>query len=182
MARKKGAAVDAAVGSGPWEREDRNYYSSFILVAPDCTATTGMVPPSRGGKPTVPVLEYQLISAKPYFYTQDELQFEVHARHKGIAAGELKSRRHQLLADYFSRPRACLRCSSLPKTYGWGIHFDAEGKIGLHAVDSKEYRRYARDKGTEKFLAMRSRRDQLGKGGQSGLKAWRKVFNSPSLS
>ena len=184
MARKKGAAVNAAVESGPWEREDRNYYNSFILVAPDCTATTGIVPPSRGGKPTVPVLEYQLISARPYFYTQDELQFEVHARHKGIAAGELKSRRHELLADYFSRPRACLRCSSLPKTYGWGIHFDAEGKIGLHAVDSKEYRRYARDKGIEKFLAMRSRRDPAGKasqaGSQAGLRAWRSAFAAKS--
>lgn len=170
--------MDAAVESGPWEREDRNYYNSFILVAPDCTATTGIVPPSRGGKPTVPMLEYQLISAKPYFYTQDELQFEVHARHKGIAAGELKSRRHELLAEYFSRSHACLRCSSLPKTYGWGIHFDAEGKIGLHAVDSKEYHSFAKDKGVEKFFAMRSQRDMAGKGAPGGLKAWRNAFKA----
>lgn len=180
MTRKKGAAAESAVESGLWEREDRNYYNSFILVAPDCTAITGIVPPARGGKPTVPALEYQLISARPYFYTQDELQFEVHARHRGIAAEELKSRRHELLADYFSRPHACLRCSSLPKTYGWGIHFDADGKIGLHAVDSREYRGFARDKGIEKFLAMRSRRDKTDKTGQGdsqgGLKAWRKAF------
>lgn len=188
MARRKDAGgteaaapkAGTAVESGLWQREDRNYYSSFILVAPDCSATTGIVPAARGGKPTVPALEYQLISAKPYFYTQDELQFEVHARHRGIAAGELKSRRHELLADYFSRPRACLRCSSLPKIYGWGIHFDAEGKIGLHAVDTREYRRFARDKGIEKFFAMRSWRDKAEKTGQGdsqgGLKAWRKAF------
>jgi len=158
------------------ESKDRNYYNSFILVAPDSTATTGIVPVSRGGKLTVPALEYKLLSSKPYFYTQNEVLFEVHARHKGVAAGELKSRRHELLAEYFSRPRACLRCSSLPKTYGWGIHFDVDGKIGLHAVDSQEYRRLARDKGIEKFFAMRSQRDRAGKGAQGGIKAWRNAF------
>ena len=185
MPAKKNVAVPSVIAArkdGPRlepelrEIEDRNYYNSFILVAPDCTATTGIVPVSRGGKLTVPALEYQLLSGKPYSYTQNEVQFEVHARHKGLAAGELKSRRHELLAEYFSRPRACLRCSSLPKTYGWGIHFDAEGKIGLHAVDSAEYRRYARDKGIEKFFAMRSQRDKAGKGAQGGLRAWRNAF------
>ena len=178
MARRKSAVEEAgsAPESGLCESEDRNYYNSFILVAPDCTATTGIVPVSRGGKLTVPALEYQLLSSKPYSYTQNEVQFEVHARHKGVAASELKSRRHELLAEYFSRPRACLRCSSLPKTYGWGIHFDAEGKIGLHAVDSQEYRRFARDKGIEKFFAMRSQREKAGKGKQGGLKAWRGAF------
>jgi len=178
MTGKKLAAGKSrpAVEAGLWESLDCNYYNSFILVATDCTATTGIVPPGRGENLTVPGLEYALLSAKPYSYTQDELQFAVHLRHKNIPASELKSRRNELLADFFGHPRACLRCSSLPKKYGWGIHFDAAGKIGLHAVDSKEYRRFAKDQTIEKFPAMRSQRDRTGKGAPSSLKAWRNAF------
>ncbi|MGI8567884.1 MAG: DUF6157 family protein [Methylocella sp.] len=66
--------------------------------------------------------------AQPYFYTQEELQFAAHLRHNGISASRLKPRRNELWAEFFSKPHACLRASSLPKNCGLGVHFDAEGK------------------------------------------------------
>ncbi len=59
---------------------------------------------------------------------------------------------------YFSQPRACLRASPLPKTYGWGLHYDAEGRITLHAVDSAEYTRLRNDPSLTQLQAMRSSR------------------------
>jgi len=41
--------------------------------------------------------------------------------------------------EYFAQPRACLRASPLPKAFGWGLHYDADGRITMHAVDSAEY-------------------------------------------
>jgi|HubBroStandDraft_4_1064222.scaffolds.fasta_scaffold1050500_1 hypothetical protein len=50
------------------------------------------------------------------------------------------------------------RMSACPKKYGWGVHFDAEGKIGIYAVESKEYQQYSKNKGVEQLIAMRSPR------------------------
>jgi hypothetical protein len=156
------------------------YRNTLILVSPDSTAVTGMVPQPRGGKLTIPLLEYQLISAQPYTLTQDEVQFEVHVRHRGFQPKDLRERRHQLLADFFGHSRACLRVSSLPKTYGWGIHFDGAGRVGLHAVDSPEYQRLAQDPGQTRLYAMRSTRDKPGAGARTGsgkrLAAFRGAF------
>ncbi|MNE62113.1 hypothetical protein D3C80_1573770 [compost metagenome] len=30
----------------------------------------------------------------------------------------------------------------LPKKYGWGIHFNAEGKLALVSVESEQYRSF----------------------------------------
>jgi len=59
---------------------------------------------------------------------------------------------------YFAQPRACLRASPPPKTYGWGLHYDEEGRITLHAVDSAEYRRLSQDPSLTHLRAMRSSR------------------------
>lgn len=168
------------VKDAPQDGFGLSYFNTLIQVSPDSTAVTGMVPKSRGGKATVPELEYQLISAKPYSWTQDEVQFEVHVRHRGFQAADLKQRRHQLLADFFGHSRPCLRVSSLPKTYGWGIHFDGAGRVALHAVDSPEYQRLAQDPAQTKLYAMRSARDKPVTEGRAGsgkaLAAWRGAF------
>jgi hypothetical protein len=62
--------------------------------------------------------------------------------------------------QYFSEPRACLRASPLPTAYGWGLHFDAEGRITLHAVDSADYARLAEDPALTQLRAMRSSRSR----------------------
>jgi hypothetical protein len=135
-----------------------NYYDAFIKLAPDSTATHSAVPPARGEAKTIPVIEYELLAAKPYFYTQEELQFAVHVEREGITPAQLKSKRKQLWAEFFGKPRACLRCSSLAKKYGWGLHFDQEGRIGLVPVESAAYKKFSGSKSLKVVPAMNSKR------------------------
>jgi hypothetical protein len=53
---------------------------------------------------------------------------------------------------------ACLRASMLPKKYGWGIHFNSEGKMALVPMESPDYQSFVEgQKGKVKVLAaMRS--------------------------
>lgn len=135
-----------------------NYFNTFIAVAPDTSAKLGTVPPERGGKKSIARLEYELIAARPYAFTQEEVQFAVHVRRKGISAARLAAARTELWQEFFSRPVACMRTSPLPKSYGWGLHFDANGKLALVAVESAEYQGLSRSRDIEQTRAMRSQR------------------------
>ena len=112
----------------------------------------------KGERVSVAVLEYGLLSSAPYVYTQEDLLFLVHVRRQGISRSLLESKRETLWTDFFSRSRACLRTSPLPKKYGWGIHFDADGKIALVPMESEEYRRLESDERLTQLPAMRNRR------------------------
>jgi Family of unknown function (DUF6157) len=136
-----------------------NYHDTFIRVAPDCPASEAVVPTGRREDKSIPQVEYELLSENPYTFTQEELLFAVHVRRQGIGEGELKARRAALWEEFFGKPRACLRASMLPKRYGWGLHFDAAGRIALVAVQSAEYRAFEQGKGVATVLtAMRNKR------------------------
>ncbi len=136
------------------------YTDTFIRVAPDCAATTGLVPPTRGGVKTIPLIEYELLSARPYKLTQHELIFETHVRHKRISPAEVKRRRAAIWEELFRKPHPCMRASMLPKKYGWGVHYDHQGRIAIYAVDSAEYARFTQAKsgGPKLLFAMRCQR------------------------
>lgn len=138
----------------------RNYVDTFITVASDSTAKEGTAPPVRSEAPTIPQLEFELLSKSPGTWTQQELQFAVHLRREGIAAAEARSRHQELWEAFFSKSHACLRASALPKKYGWGLRFDSGGRITLVPVESEEYAQLAagRDAGTKIVPAMRSQR------------------------
>lgn len=119
-----------------------NYYNTFIAIAPDCPVETGMVPPAKKAGRTKPGIEYELAVSSPYAYTQEELMYEVHIQHKGISEEELAARGTEIRDEFFAKPKACLRASMLPKKYGWGIHFDEEGKMALVPMESPEYYRF----------------------------------------
>ncbi|WP_432483470.1 DUF6157 family protein [Kineococcus esterisolvens] len=142
------------------------YRDTFISVAEDCRAPTGEAPPARA-KPTVAGVQHAMLTARPGHYTQEEVLLasspEVRAREavdgrpaglEQLPAEELQ----QLLEEHFASPRACLRASPLPKTYGWGLHFDEAGRITAHAVDSPGYARLSTDPSLTQLKAMRSRR------------------------
>lgn len=133
------------------------YVNTFIAVAEDCRATTGEVPPERAGRATVATIQYDMLVAAPGRWTQDDLQLasspEVRGRHE-LASEELQ----RLRQTYFAQPRGCLRASPLPKSFGWGLHYDAEGRITLHAVDSEEYARLSSDPALDQLRALRSSR------------------------
>ncbi|MBI1357935.1 MAG: hypothetical protein GC160_26655 [Acidobacteria bacterium] len=135
-----------------------SYRSTFIAVAPDTTAVAGTEPPERSGPKTIARLEYELISSQPYALTQEEVLFRVHTARRGLPSQEVSARRSQLWNEFFSKPMACLRASPLPKTYGWGLHFDAKGRVALVGVESAEYRRLSADASLAQVPAMRSKR------------------------
>jgi hypothetical protein len=66
--------------------------------------------------------------------------------------------RDQILARIRSKSLPCLRCSPLAKRYGWGFHFDAEGKIAVHPAGSSSYKKLAADRSLEQVPAMRSKK------------------------
>ncbi|MBW7475451.1 hypothetical protein K0T92_11885 [Paenibacillus oenotherae] len=135
-----------------------NYYNTFITIASDCPADYGMIPLDKKTGKTKPGIEYELVANHPYEYTQEELLFEVHVRHKEITAEELAERGTQLKDEFFQKPQACLRASMLPKKYGWGIHFNQDGKMALVPMESADYMHFVEgDNGDLKLLpAMRN--------------------------
>ncbi len=96
-----------------------NYQSTFITIAPDSAATTGIVPPKPDG---IAGRQYALLQAKPYKLTSDDLLFAVH-----VAKNNLP-RTAETRTEFFARRKACLRASPLPKQFGWGIHHDVVGR------------------------------------------------------
>ncbi|MBD0321744.1 MAG: hypothetical protein ICV87_15515, partial [Gemmatimonadetes bacterium] len=123
-----------------------SYVDTFILVAEDCPVRTGVVPTARGRKgeegktKTIPVLQYELLSQRPYGFTHESLLFAVHVRHKGISEDELATRGDGIRAELFGKPHPWLRASPLPKRYGWGVHYDAQGRIALYGMEAEAYR------------------------------------------
>ena len=63
------------------------------------------------------------------------LPFTVWADRQGIPDAD----RPAVRAESHQVGRACLRASDLGKSYGWGIHADAAGRLALHPCGSAEY-------------------------------------------
>ena len=131
-----------------------NYYDTFIEVAEDCPVSIAEVPPIKGKSKSVALLQYEMIAQNPYTYTQDDILFEVFAQRKEIAAKD-KVKEREL---FFSKGQACLRASSLGKRYGWGVHSNAEGKVAIYAMESKEYSDFVDEPEVKVLKAMRSKR------------------------
>ncbi|GGL74909.1 DUF6157 family protein [Wenxinia marina] len=128
-----------------------NYRNTLITVSADTRARRASVPNRPG---TVAERQYRMIAAAPYALTSDDVIATVEADRKDIAEAE----RAAFRADYFATGRACLRTSPLVKSYGWGIHHDAEGRVALVARDSADYARLEADPAVAKVPGMRSSR------------------------
>lgn len=124
-----------------------NYFNTLILVAVDCPAHKGLTPPNRE---SVGGIQFSLLQDHPYQFTSDDLLHQVHCLRLG---GQALARE-----DFFSKPQACLRTSPLAKRWGWGIHFDAQGKIGLVSAASLEYEALRNGGQVQVVPAMRNRR------------------------
>ncbi|MCK1357857.1 DUF6157 family protein [Bradyrhizobium sp. 199] len=135
-----------------------NCFNTFIQVAEDCPARTGEEPPLRAGKPTVAYLQYEMIAKAPYKYRSDDVIFATSAPGRELDGKTTKAEQQAAREAFFSRGRACMRASSLGKRFGWGVHADNEGRIAIHAIDSKRYQALARDPKLTQVRAMRSKR------------------------
>src|SRR5579871_1095656 len=110
------------------------YVNTFVAVAPDCPVDAGTIPDRSG---SIAGLEYMLLAANPYRLTGEDLILAVHARNKEVADRDIECFKLAL----FSKPHPCLRASMLTKRYGWGAHYDAEGRIALYGMETDDYRR-----------------------------------------
>jgi hypothetical protein len=129
-----------------------NYFNTFIEIAEDCKTSEGEIPPIKGDKKTVANLQFEMLYDNPYKYTSDEVLFEVFSLRKEFTNGELEEQREH----YFSKGQPCFRASPLTKSYGWGIHSDAEGKIAMYGAESENYKHFVEDGSIKKVKAMRS--------------------------
>jgi hypothetical protein len=51
-----------------------------------------------------------------------------------------------------------MRLSMLTKRWGWGVHYDEEGRMALYGAETPEYRRLAVQSGLRVMPARASRR------------------------
>ncbi len=130
-----------------------NYFDTFIEAAEDTKVDCGTKPLVKE-KQTVAEMQYELIVKYPYEYTSDDILFQVFANRNGLTKSELEQAREQ----FFSKGQACLRASPLTKIYGFGVHFDSNGKIAIYGVETSEYEAYVSDKTLKKVKAILSKR------------------------
>lgn len=142
-----------------------NYFNTFIQVAEDSAVTKAVTPPlkvKKGATEASPEtagqtqgrIQYELIQGHPYHYNSDEVLFSVYALQHGLAKSEWSKSR----LAFFKKPKACFRASVLCKKFGWGVHFNREGKMALYAVGSAKYRQLSEDPDIKQLKAMRSAR------------------------
>lgn len=129
-----------------------NYQNTFILIAEDCPAISGENPPVKGDKKTIATIQFEMVKSHPYKYTSDEVLFHVFADKNDVTESEYDAARMQ----FFSKGQACFRASSLTKRYGWGVHFDENGKMALFGAETEAYEKLSQDKTLTVLKAMRS--------------------------
>ncbi len=134
-----------------------NYYNTFIEVAEDCKLSNSEIPAVKNSNAGIAVLQHNILNTHPYTYTSDEVLLHVYMTRNNLAPEETKKAREHL----FSKGQACLRASPLCKRYGWGLHYNTEGKIKLVALGTDEYLQLINNKTVKKIKAMRSSKNKL---------------------
>jgi hypothetical protein len=128
-----------------------NLTNTFIAVAPDCPAEHAAIP----AKPdSLAGLQHELLDGRPYRLTSDDLLFTVHARRNGILGAAVLNEAREA---FFARSQACLRTSPLAKRFGWGIHYDAHGRVAIYGVETPEYGDFTARTDLKQVSAMRNR-------------------------
>lgn len=136
---------------------DLNYYETLIAVADDCPVTESRVPEDRDGRKTVAAVQYGLLAGNPYVYTQEDVLFLTWLRRQEPARRS-QAEVAELRRQFFARSQACLRSSPLAKRYGWGFHFDGQGRVALCPMESEQYRELLTGGRVTVLKALRSRR------------------------
>jgi hypothetical protein len=131
-----------------------SYKNTLITISEDSKATSAIVPVSRNGKPTIASIEYDLIKNNPYKFTQEDVQFKTYLIKNQIE----EEYTDELRKQFFSKSMACFRTSPLVKNYGWGIHYNDQGKIAIYDVKSEIYNQLLNQDKITKLKGMRSKR------------------------
>ncbi len=131
-----------------------NYKNTFIEIAEDCPLNISEIPPLKGDKKSVANLQFEILDKNPYKFTSDEVLFQVYADKNDLTQSEYPAEREK----FFSKGQPCFRTSPLAKRYGFGIHHNENGKIGIYGVETKEYAKFIAENSIQKVKAMRSKK------------------------
>lgn len=135
-----------------------SYKNTFVTVAEDCPVTQSEVPISKRPQTPAHIHQYELLSKYPYKLDHEELIFEVHIKQNGYPEDLSDAEAEAIREKLFSKGHPCLRASALTKRYGFGAHYDDEGKIALVPMESEEYHAFMKNSSVEKVAAMRQTR------------------------
>ena len=131
-----------------------NYFNTFIEIADDCPISSGEIPPVKAETKTVANIQFDMVSKNPYKFTSDDVLFQVFTEKNDLTKSEYKEAREQ----FFAKGQPCFRASPLTKRYGWGVHYDKDGKMAMYGADSAEYKRFSKDKTLKVIKAIKSGR------------------------
>lgn len=134
------------------------YINTFIKVAEDCPVEKGEIPVAKKDKKPAHLIQYELLKNNPYKFGHEDLIFEVFIKQKEIPEETLAKDKEKIRTELFSKGHPCLRASALTKRYGFGAHYNDEGKIAIYPMESKEYESFLADKAVKKFPAMRTKK------------------------
>lgn len=102
-----------------------SYKNTLITISEDSKVSSAKVPVIKNEKPTIAYIEHDLINNNPYKFTQEDVQFKTYLIKNQMEAENAAELREQ----FFSKSKACFRASPLVKNYGWGIHYNNQGKL-----------------------------------------------------
>jgi hypothetical protein len=131
-----------------------NYYNTFIAISDDCPVKKGEVPPIKGDNRTIANIQFDLIRENPYRFTSDDILLHIFIERNNIDKKQFERTKEQ----FFSKGQACLRSSPLTKRYGWGLHFDENGKVAVYGCETDEYRDYISNTKLTTLKAMKSKK------------------------
>ncbi|WP_318293179.1 DUF6157 family protein [Peribacillus frigoritolerans] len=125
-----------------------------MTISEDSKVSSAKVPVIKNEKPTIAYIEHELINNNPYKFTQEDVQFKTYLIKNQMEAENAA----QLREQFFSKSKACFRASPLVKNYGWGIHYNNQGKIAIYDVNSEMYNQLLKQDDITKLKGMRSKR------------------------
>lgn len=131
-----------------------SYKNTLITISEDSKVSSAKVPVIRNEKPTIAYIEHDLINNNPYKFTQEDVQFKTYLIKNQMEAENAA----QLREQFFSKSKACFRASPLVKNYGWGIHYNNQGKVAIYDVNSEMYNQLLKQDDITKLKGMRSKR------------------------
>ncbi|MGG4201074.1 DUF6157 family protein [Peribacillus frigoritolerans] len=131
-----------------------SYKNTLITISEDSKVSSAKVPVIKNEKPTIAYIEHDLINNNPYKFTQEDVQFKTYLIKNQMEAENATELREQ----FFSKSKACFRASPLVKNYGWGIHYNNQGKIAIYDVNSEMYNLLLKQEDITKLKGMRSKR------------------------
>ncbi|HET8838584.1 MAG TPA: DUF6157 family protein [Flavobacteriaceae bacterium] len=135
-----------------------SYKNTFVKVAEDCPIAHSEIPPTRNEKIPIHVFQYELLMKYPYKLSHEELIFEIYLRQNKLPEDLSDAMADSIRDKLFSKGHPCMRASALTKRYGFGAHYDEEGKIALYPMESEEYQSFLNNPSVTKVAAMKKKR------------------------